>query len=115
MTIKATGDRASIQGLMEKYGTLFDPALRDEAVRRADALRLPRVMVMSSPRLRPVLDPKGALVDVKIASDHSFLYQHLERSLLGRLEPGEAARLAAGLTGSLEDLRRAFQALPPAP
>jgi dipeptidyl-peptidase-3 len=115
MTIKATGDRAAIQELIEKYGTRLDPALRDEVVRRADALQLPRVLVMSSPRLRPVLDARGALVDVGVTHEHAFLYQHLERSVLGRVKPEEATRLAAGLDGSLDGLRRAFRELPPEP
>lgn len=104
MVFKATGDYEGIRTLVEHKGVKFDPALRDEVARRVKALNVPTVSFMVSPRLVPVLDAKGELVDLKVSHDQSFLEQHLERSLLGELSPKEATALAAKLNGSSEAL-----------
>jgi dipeptidyl-peptidase-3 len=111
MTIKATGDYAGIKALVEKYGIKFDPRLRDELVKRVKAVDVPRVLLMVSPRLHPVLNEKGELKDLEVSHAQSLIEQHLERSLLGSLPPEDATRVAAGLDGSVDSLRKAFKEL----
>jgi dipeptidyl-peptidase-3 len=97
MVIKATGDYAAIRALVEEKGIRIDPKLRDEVVARVKAANIPTVLVMVSPRVTPVLDAKGAVVDAKLSSSQKLIEQHLERSLLGRTEPSRAAKVAAEL------------------
>ena len=39
--IKSEGDAAAAAKLFDTYGIHFDPAIRDEVVKRVDALKLP--------------------------------------------------------------------------
>jgi dipeptidyl-peptidase III len=111
MVIKATGDYAGIRDLVQKHGVKFDPKLRDEVVARVKKAKVPTVLFMGSPRLQPVLGADGTVVDVKVTHDQPFLEQHLERSLLGRLPPRDATRIAASLESSRPALRQAFRNL----
>src|SRR3989304_8684981 len=52
--IKGEGDYEAARQLFETYGVHFDPALRDEVVRRVDALNLPSYTGFVMPRLVPV-------------------------------------------------------------
>jgi dipeptidyl-peptidase-3 len=61
--IKATGDKAAMAVLVEKYGTHLDTALRDEVVARANALELPKLIATIPPLLTPVKDTDGRIVD----------------------------------------------------
>jgi dipeptidyl-peptidase-3 len=97
MVIKATGDYPGIQALVQRLGVKFDPKLRDEVAARVKAANVPSSLLLMSPRLVPVLDQKGAVKDVVVRDDQSFIEQHLERERLGRLPPAEATRVAAGL------------------
>ncbi|WP_370458969.1 peptidase [Aggregicoccus sp. 17bor-14] len=118
MVIKATGDYAGIRDLVQKYGVKFDPKLRDEVAARVKKAKVPTVLFMSSPRLQPVLGAEGAVVDLKVTHGQPFIEQHLERSLLGRLPPTDATRIAANLESSPAALRQAFRDLgwrPPKP
>lgn len=63
--IKAYGDRAAMQALVEKYGNRIDTALRDEIVARKNALALPEVIATIQPLLSPLLDSSGQIVDAK--------------------------------------------------
>lgn len=60
---KSTGDRKAIEELVEKYGTRFDPSLRDEVVARMRRLGLPARIATLPPVLEPVRDAGGAVVD----------------------------------------------------
>jgi len=102
MIIKATGDYEGIR---------FNPKLRDEVVVRVRAADVPADLLIISPRLVPVVDGKGRLVDVKVRHDQGFIEQHLERSV-GRLPPAEATRMAARLAASPEALREEYRKLP---
>jgi dipeptidyl-peptidase-3 len=62
--IKANGDKAAIQALIEKYATHINPALRDEVVARTQALGLPSRMAYLPPILEAVRDAKGEITDV---------------------------------------------------
>lgn len=110
MVMKATGDYEGIKALVQKYGVKFDPALRDEVVARVKAADLPVTILMVSPRLNPVVDAKGRVTDVKISFDQALLDQHFERSVLGRLPPAEASKVAAGLR-TPEQIRSALKRL----
>ena len=86
--IKAQGDYDAAKQLFETYGVHFDPALRDEVVRRVDHLQLPSYTGFVMPRLQAVRDANGEIVDVDISYpldlssqmlEYSSLTQHLRR------------------------------------
>jgi dipeptidyl-peptidase-3 len=83
MRIKAEGDYEAAKALFERYGVHFDPALRDEIVARVDRLRMPSYTGFVQPRLAPVMDANGAIVDVTISYPQDLTTQMLEYS--GRL------------------------------
>jgi dipeptidyl-peptidase-3 len=63
--IKATGDRATLSTLVEKYGTRIDAEWRDEVIRRLHALSLPSDIAMLPPTLTAVRDERGRIVDAR--------------------------------------------------
>ncbi len=63
--IKATGDRAALVALVEKYGTHLNTALRDQVVARVKALHLPRAVATVPPMLTPIRDATGKVIDAK--------------------------------------------------
>jgi len=65
--IKSEGDYAAARALFEAYGIHFDPALRDEIVRRVDRLNLPSYTGFVQPTLEPVTDAAGHITDVKVS------------------------------------------------
>ncbi|AKI99729.1 dipeptidyl-peptidase-3 [Archangium gephyra] len=113
MVIKATGDYEGIRKLVQETGIRFDPKLRDEVVARVRAVEVPADVLLISPRLVPVVDGKGQLVDVKVRHDQGFIEQHLERSVLGRLAPAEATRVAARLAETPAALAEEYRKLAP--
>ena len=78
--IKATGDYEAARALVEAHGVHFDPALRDEVVARVDRLDLPSYTGFVMPRLSPVRDQAGAIVDVLVSYPMDFAAQMLEYS-----------------------------------
>jgi dipeptidyl-peptidase-3 len=78
--IKSEGDYAAARDLVESYGVHFDPALRDEIVRRVDALSLPSYTGFVQPRLEAVTDASGRITDVKISYPQDLERQMLEYS-----------------------------------
>jgi dipeptidyl-peptidase-3 len=82
--IKAEGDYAAASALIEGYGVHFDPALRDEVVARVDALDLPSYTGFVMPRLVPVRDGLGEIVDVSIEYPCDLQAQMLEYAALTR-------------------------------
>jgi dipeptidyl-peptidase III len=78
--IKATGDYGAAAALFEAHGVHFDPALRDEVLARVEALDLPSYTGFVMPRLRPVRDEAGAIIDVEISYPLDFTAQMLEYS-----------------------------------
>ena len=78
--IKAEGDYAAAHELLETYGVHFHPDLRDEVVRRVDDLDLPSYTGFVMPRLEPIVDPSGAIVDVRISYPLDLTTQMLEYS-----------------------------------
>jgi dipeptidyl-peptidase III len=78
--IKSEGDYDAALALFEEYGTHFDPALRDEVVARVDRLKLPSYTAFVQPRLEPVIDARGHIVDVGISYPQDLETQMLEYS-----------------------------------
>jgi dipeptidyl-peptidase-3 len=78
--IKATGDYAAAVTLFEAYGVHFDPALRDEVVSRVEELNLPSYTGFVMPRLEPVRDESGEIIDVAMTYPMDFMAQMLEYS-----------------------------------
>ena len=83
--IKSEGDYEAARALFDTYGVHFDGALRDEVVARVERLNMPSYTGFVQPRLRPVLDAGGTIVDVEISYPLDFRTQMLEYS--GRLAP----------------------------
>jgi dipeptidyl-peptidase-3 len=82
--IKSEGDAAAAARLFETYGIRFDPAVRDEVVRRVDALRLPSYTGFVMPKLTPVVAGDGRITDVTISYPLDLTAQMLEYSGLRR-------------------------------
>ena len=75
--IKSEGDYAAAKALIEKHGVRFDPKLRDEVVTRAKTSGVPVSFAFMNPRLVPVTDAKGEIVDATIAYDDTWETQML--------------------------------------
>jgi dipeptidyl-peptidase III len=82
--VKAEGDYDGARALVDTYGVHFDPALRDEVVRRVDALDLPSYSAFVMPRLEPKRDADGAITDVEIGYPCDLEAQMLEYARFAR-------------------------------
>jgi dipeptidyl-peptidase-3 len=89
--IKSEGDYDAAMALLEEHGTHFDPALRDEVVRRVDRLNLPSYTGFVQPRLDPVVDAQGRLTDIRISYPQDLTTQMLEYA---GYRPEDRSRLA---------------------
>jgi dipeptidyl-peptidase-3 len=78
--IKSEGDAAGAAKLFDTYGIHFDPKLRDEVVKRVDALNLASYSGFVQPKLTPVTDASGKITDVKISYPQDLTAQMLEYS-----------------------------------
>jgi dipeptidyl-peptidase III len=78
--IKSEGDYDGARFLFETWGVHFDPALRDEVVSRVDRLNLPSYTACVMPRLAPVRNEAGEIVDVAISYPLDLMTQMLEYS-----------------------------------
>jgi dipeptidyl-peptidase-3 len=78
--IKSTGDGAAAAKLFDTYGIHFDAKLRDEIVKRVDALNLPSYTGFVMPKLTPVTDANGKITDVRISYPMDLTAQMLEWS-----------------------------------
>ena len=77
MRIKAEGDYAAIKALVDKYGTHFDPAVRDQVMARYKALNLPTYWAGINSELTAKFAPSGQLSSVEIAYPRDVLRQYL--------------------------------------
>jgi dipeptidyl-peptidase-3 len=89
--IKSEGDYPAARRLFETYGVHFDAALRDEVVRRVDALQIPSYTGFVMPRLEAVRDEAGSVVDVQISYPCDLASQMLEFSAARRAAIGSAS------------------------
>jgi dipeptidyl-peptidase III len=78
--VKSTGDYAAAKAMFEAHGIHFDPALRDEVVRRVEKLNLPSYTGFVQPDLSLVHDASGDIVDVAISYPLSLEDQMLRWS-----------------------------------
>lgn len=78
--IKSQGDYDRARRLVDRYGTRFDPALRDEVVARVERHGLPSYTAFVQPRLEPVVDAEGRIVDVRVSYPLDLETQMLEYS-----------------------------------
>ncbi len=77
MRIKAEGDYAAVKALVERYGSHFDPAVRDDVVARYKRLDFPSYYAGVYPELRLEKDAAGRPTGVSVAYRHDFLAQAL--------------------------------------
>jgi len=78
--IKSEGDFAGAQKLFDSYGIHFEPAQRDEVIKRVDALKLPAYTGFVQPTLTAVTGADGSITDVKISYPMDLTTQMLEYS-----------------------------------
>jgi dipeptidyl-peptidase-3 len=78
--IKSEGDAAGAARLFDTHGIHFDPAIRDEIVRRVDALKLPSYSGFVMPKLTAVTGADGRITDVRISYPQDLTTQMLEYS-----------------------------------
>jgi dipeptidyl-peptidase-3 len=78
--IKSEGDAAAAARLFDTYGIHFDPKVRDEVVKRVDALNLPSYTGFVMPKLTPVSGADGQITDVTISYPMDLTRQMLEYS-----------------------------------
>ena len=78
--IKSEGDYYAARTLFESYGIHFDPTLRDEVVQRVSQVNVPSYTGFVMPKLEPVVDSSGEIVDVIITYPQDFTQQMLEYS-----------------------------------
>ncbi|HEX4664052.1 MAG TPA: hypothetical protein VH196_06645, partial [Terriglobales bacterium] len=75
MRIKAEGDYDAIKTLVDKYGTHFDPALRDQVVARFKKLKLPTYFAGVNPMLTS--SGTGAAMKVSMSYPRDAVKQYL--------------------------------------
>ena len=79
MRIKGEGDYDSLKELIDNYGTRIDTALRDEIIKRCDAINYPSFYAFNFPILEPVIY-NNDIVDVKVVIPESFTEMQLRFS-----------------------------------
>ena len=84
MRIKAEGDYEGIRVLVDRYGTHFDPTLRDEVLERYKKLDLPTYWCGINPTLTPRLDHSGRVKSVAMGYERDFVRQQLGYSAMYR-------------------------------
>jgi dipeptidyl-peptidase-3 len=80
MRIKAQGDHAAIKALVDKFGTHFDPAERDDVIARYKKLEIPSYYAGVYAVLRLVRDRAGKPTDVTVTYGHDFLAQAVDHA-----------------------------------
>ena len=72
MRIKAEGDYPAAKRLVDTYAVRFDPALRDEVVRRAREAGVPQFVAFHMPGIIAERDASGTIVDVRLDYTEDF-------------------------------------------
>ena len=83
MRIKAEGDLAAARQLIDTYGIEFDPALRDEVVKRAAAAGVPDFVAFQIPSMKLVYNDFNEPVDVMLDYSKDFMTMMLEWDIMG--------------------------------
>ena len=79
MQIKGEGDYDALKELIDTYGTKIDTELRDEVIRRCDAINYPSFYAFNFPILEPVIN-NDDIVDIKVVIPESFTELQLKFS-----------------------------------
>jgi len=80
MRIKGEGDYEAAKALVEKYGVKIDTAIRDEVVRRCEAIGVADYTGFVQPKLTPIYNDAGDIIDVEISYPCDLTKQMLEYS-----------------------------------
>ncbi len=80
MRIKAEGDYEAIKELVNTYGIKINTEWRDQVIQRAEAINYPSYTAYVMPKLTPVLDESGVIIDIEISHTDDFTTQNLEYS-----------------------------------
>lgn len=80
MRIKAEGDYKAIKNLVDTYGVKINTQWRDQVVKRAKSIGLPNYTALVMPKLVPVEDANGNIIDVNVTYPKDFMKQQLEFS-----------------------------------
>lgn len=83
MRIKAEGDLQAGKDLVDAYGLKINAAWRDEVLKRVKELRLSAYTGFVMPDLKPVLDKKGKIIDVRVEYPLDLTKQMIEYSEAG--------------------------------
>ena len=84
MRIKAEGDIKAAKTLIDKYGLKVDITLRDEIQSRVKALDVAAYNGIVMPKLEPVNDASGKIVDVTVSYPCDLAVQMLEYSAFSK-------------------------------
>jgi len=76
--IKSQGDYDAGRDLIENYGVQVDQALHQEVLARAKPLNVPPYGGFINPKLVPVEDEEGKIIDIKVEYPADFIGQMLE-------------------------------------
>ncbi|HEY6348405.1 MAG TPA: hypothetical protein VI636_03245 [Candidatus Angelobacter sp.] len=71
------GDYSAIKELVDKYGTHFDPAVRDQVAARYKALKLPIYWAGINSELTPKMGKNGQITAVEISYPLDAVKQYL--------------------------------------
>jgi dipeptidyl-peptidase-3 len=77
MRIKAEGDYAAIKALVDRYGTKFDPALRDEVIARYAKLDVPTYWCGVNAEVSAQFDKDGKVAAASISYPRDVVKQQL--------------------------------------
>jgi len=77
MRIKAEGDYAAIKSLVDKYGTHFDTAVRDQVLSRYKALKLPTYWAGINAELSSTTGKDGQIGTIEISYPRDAIQQYL--------------------------------------
>lgn len=75
--IKSEGDFEAARKLVEKYAVRIDPKLHEEVLTRYEKLNIAPYKGFINPRMTPVYDAEGGIVDVKLDYQESYSHQML--------------------------------------
>ncbi len=76
--IKSEGDYDAGKELVEKYGVKVDPVIHKEVLERSAHLKVPAYSGFINPKLEPVLNAEGEIIDIQIVQPKDFETQMLE-------------------------------------
>ena len=86
MRCKAEGDYAALKALVDKYGVHFDPALRDQVMKRYQKLDMPAYWAGINADLTAKLDPSGKVTAVSMSYPRDFVRQQLSYAAMYALQ-----------------------------